>query len=207
MAFSFFRRISLLSVALLFAGQAHAALTGANIDITASNGFASGSNVCKNASVLGASVGAGLELTAGGWSGGCVGYYSADVSGDQLVLQGLQWGNYTFATLNIHVNSGAAINDVLFGGYTENFFDAGQPKNDANFLPNITFDANDIWITWDTLDSSEFAFNGPDNGGREPFGTASFRISTTQAIPEPATLALMGLGLAGLGFSRRKSAR
>ncbi len=180
-------------------------MLGATVDIAAENGFTSGGFVCKNGSAIGRTVGAGAELVAADWSGGCVGYYSADLSDDQITLTGIESGNYSFASLIIHIASGPAISGVFFGGYTGNFFQPNEPNNDSNFFPTITFDADDIKIVWDTFDdNSQFAFNGPANGGQEPFGTASFRLATGAAVPEPVTLALISLGLAGLGFSRRK---
>lgn len=62
-----------------------------------------------------------------------------------------------------------------------------------SFLTPFATGNNDITLSYSPLQGF----------GDEAWGVNGF---TTQAVPEPITLALLGLGLAGLGFSSRRKA-
>lgn len=195
------------AAAALAIGVAHAdpGLLGSSVSISAANGFTSGSTICKTGAAAG-TVGAGIELTGADWTGGCVGYYSADVTDTQLILTGIESGNYSFASLTLAF-VGVTITGASFSGYTSDFFFPSGAANDSNFAPLVTFTDSTVSIVWDTFDDSfQFIFNAAANGGSPPFGSAIFAIETGSIrVPEPGTLLLLAIGLVVLArFSTRR---
>jgi hypothetical protein len=85
-------------------------------------------------------------------------------------------------------------------GVLENCFLGGAPGGTPN--PFATFSCN-ITAAVGGGGTFQLRFAETDNAGYFNMGIDNVSIS---AVPEPGTLALLGLGLAALGFSRRKEA-
>jgi len=160
----------------LYTTTAQAAFIGESIEC-ASDGFFTGCNPTN--AVVGGGIEFDIETPIAGY------HWSLDIGENSVIFQDLSTGG-------------------SFGGHGQIFltgFDFNIITGIENFFTDVStgIAATDVSFTSDSITIDARSSNW------QSLQLLSFDVVTsTSSVPEPTSMALLGLGVAGLGFSRKK---
>ncbi len=118
--------------------------------------------------------------------------------------QGLDHNGNANQHARVDLLSGAATAFDTGAGVLDNLYIGDDGANNPNPYTMYTFDITSFVSAGGTF---QVRFAEADNRGFFQFGVDNVSVlQTTAGVPEPASLALFGLALAGLGAARRRKA-